>query len=77
MSHILYVGIDVSSSSNSACLMSDTGSVIAKFSFSNDLIGSESFVETLVHHLKSNGYQKIKIATESTSFYDFSPDAQT
>jgi len=71
MSHILYVGIDVSSSSNSACLMSETGSVIAKVSFSNDLIGAESFVETLLHHLNSNGYKKIKIATESTSFYDF------
>jgi transposase len=71
MSNTLFVGIDVSSSSNSACLMSHDGSVIAKASFSNDLSGANSFVDSLIHYLSSNSFKKLVIATESSAFFDF------
>jgi transposase len=71
MANILYVGIDVSSSSNSACFMSDDGSIVAKNSFSNDLSGANQFIESLLYHLRANGYKKIIAATESTSFFSF------
>ena len=71
MTTTLFIGIDVSSRANSACLMSDNGSIVNSFSFNNDLAGAEIFVNLMLHHLKQGAFKKLMIATEAASFYDF------
>ncbi|MBC8059979.1 MAG: IS110 family transposase [Clostridiaceae bacterium] len=65
----LFIGIDVSSSSNVVCVIDFNSTKHLQFSVSNNHIGAVKIVETLVSFLHKNKFKYLFIALESTSFY--------
>jgi len=70
MSKTLYVGIDVHTKDNNACFMDEQGNQLLKISFPNSLDGAQLLEEQLVQVIKEKDVQKVRIATEATSFLD-------
>lgn len=72
MSNNLFVGIDISSSSNVAVLLDNAGQRIGKIlSFPNNHEGAESFVDSLIQTAKSLAPTAISIGFESTGIYSW------
>ena len=69
---ILFVGCDVSSKENIACLMDDEGKELAYQTFPNTLSGAKAFEDILLKAMedKSFSFSQLKVATEATSFLD-------
>lgn len=65
----LFIGIDVSSSSNVVCAIDFNSTKHLQFSVSNNHIGAVKIAETLVSFLHMNKFKYLIIALESTSFY--------
>lgn len=65
----LFVGIDVSSSSNVVCAIDFNSTKHLQFSVSNNNIGAIKMVETLLSFLYQNKFKYVIVALESTSFY--------
>jgi transposase len=65
----LFIGIDVSSSSNVICAIDFNSTKHLQFSVSNNHIGAVKIAETLVLFLSKNKFKYLIIALESTSFY--------
>lgn len=65
----LFIGIDVSSSSNVLCAIDFNSTKHLQFSVSNNHIGAVKIAETLVSFLHKNKFKYLIIALESTSFY--------
>ena len=72
MSNNLFVGIDISSSSNVAVLLDDAGQRIGKtLSFANNYEGAESFIASLVQIAKPLLPNTISIGFEATGIYSW------
>ena len=65
----LFVGIDVSSSSNVVCAIDFNSTNHLQFSVSNNHNGAVKMVETLLIFLHKNKFKYVVVALESTSFY--------
>lgn len=65
----LFVGIDVSSSSNVVCAIDFNSTKHLQFSVSNNHNGAVKMVETLLIFLHKNKFKHVVVAPESTSFY--------
>jgi transposase len=65
----LFIGIDVSSSSNVICAIDFNSTKHIQFSVSNNHIGAVKIVETLLGFLSKNNFKFLIVALESTSFY--------
>lgn len=65
----LFIGIDVSSSSNVVCAIDFNSTKHLQFSVSNNHIGAVKIAETLILFLSQNKFKYLIIALESTSFY--------
>ena len=67
----LFVGIDVSSSTNYAFAMDFFGTKFLSFSFSNNQPGSNVLVNNVSNCLRQNNFKYVVFNMESTSFYSF------
>lgn len=67
----LFVGIDVSSSSNYFCAINFEGKHLLDFSITNDLPSSEIAVERIFNTLKENDLNFVIIVLESTNIFSF------
>lgn len=67
----LFVGIDVSSSSNYFCAINFEGKHILDFSITNDLPSSELAIEKIFNALKQNDLKFVTIVLESTNVFSF------
>lgn len=65
----LFVGIDVSSSSNVVCAIDFSSTKHLQFSVSNNHIGAVKMAETLLAFLCKSKFKYLIVALESTSFY--------
>lgn len=65
------MGIDVSHKNNQCCLLDDSGEVILEISVVNNLSGAYKLESVLAEHAQKFQADTLKVATESTSFYDF------
>ena len=70
--NVFYVGIDIASKINAACVLNGTGQMtINPFSFSNNNQGARELEDKLVEVCERESAASIKVATEATSFYDW------
>lgn len=67
----LFVGIDVSSSTNYAFAMDFFGTKFLSFSFTNNQPGSNILVSNVSNCMKQNNFKYVVFNMESTSFYSF------
>lgn len=68
----LYCGIDVAQKTNMVALIDGEGKeVINPFKITNDQFGAEELEKRLEEICLSQGFESLKIGTESTSFYDY------
>ena len=67
----LFVGIDVSSSSNYFCAINFEGKHILDFSITNDLPSSEIAVERIFNALQENDLKFVTLVLESTNIFSF------
>lgn len=67
----LFVGVDVSSSSNYFCAINFEGKHLLDFSITNDLPSSEIAVERIFNALKENDLRFVTIVLESTNVFSF------
>lgn len=67
----LFVGVDVSSSSNYFCAINFEGKHLLDFSITNDLPSSEIAVERIFNTLKENELNFVIIVLESTNIFSF------
>jgi len=67
----LFVGIDVSSSSNHFCAIDFEGNYILNFSTTNDLPSSESAVEKIFNSLQEYNFTNVILVLESTNVFSF------
>ena len=65
----LFVGIDVSSKSNTLCALDYQGNKLLKLEVLNNQPGAETILENIINCLNSNNLKYAVIALESTSFY--------
>jgi transposase len=65
----LFVGIDVSSKSNTLCALDYQGNKLLKLEVLNNQPGAETILENILNCLNSNNLKYAVIALESTSFY--------
>ena len=66
----LFVGIDVSSRSNTVCIINDTGDRIEKsFSIPNNPIGAFELIEKICSVMEKYHFDSLLIGAEATSFY--------
>ena len=70
MSKTLFVGCDVSSKTNTVCLMGEKGTRLAIKTLPNTLPGAETLESWLVEVIEKGKLATLKIATEATSFLD-------
>lgn len=75
MNHLkrtFYCGIDVAQKENMVALIDSEGKEIVKpFKVSNDQSGAEELEKRLEEICQAEGVENLKIASESTSFYDY------
>ncbi len=70
MSCILHVGIDVAQKTNKSTCLDETGEKVGKLIvFRNNLSGANHFADELMKRLQ--GFDRLLMGTEATSFYDF------
>ena len=67
----LFVGIDVSSTTNYAFAMDFFGTKFLSFSFQNNQPGCDILVSNVSHCLRLNDFKYVVFNMESTSFYSF------
>ncbi len=65
----LFVGIDVSSKSNTLCALDYMGNKLLQLEVLNNQPGAETILENIINCLSSNNLKYAVIALESTSFY--------
>jgi len=65
----LFVGIDVSSKSNTVCALDFKGNKLLNLTVANNRPGAESILENIVACLNIHKLEYVVIALESTSFY--------
>ena len=65
----LFVGIDVSSKSNTVCALDFKGNKLLNLTVANNRPGAESILENIVDCLNIHKLEYVVIALESTSFY--------
>lgn len=65
----LFVGIDVSSKSNTVCVMDFSCNHFLDITVANNQPGANQLVNALIEILLKNAFNKLVIALESTSFY--------
>lgn len=65
----LFVGIDVSSTTNVVCALDFSGDKLLNLKALNNQPGAESILESIISCLDSNSLEYAVIALESTSFY--------
>ena len=65
----LFVGIDVSSKSNTLCALDYEGNKLLQLEVLNNQPGAETILESIINCLNSNNLKYAVIALESTSFY--------
>lgn len=65
----LFVGIDVSSTTNVLCALDFSGNKLLKLEALNNQPGAESILDNILGCLDSNSLEYVVIALESTSFY--------
>ena len=65
----LFVGIDVSSKSNTLCALDYEGNKLLQLEVLNNQPGAETILENIINCLNSNNLKYAVIALESTSFY--------
>lgn len=65
----LFVGIDVSSMSNTLCALNYEGNKLLKLEVLNNQSGTEVILENIINCLNSSNLKYAVIALESTSFY--------
>lgn len=69
MTDMIYVGIDVSSRSNSICALDPTGSKLTAFTVQNDLNGSKELVSKVKRVLAGADFHSVSFGFEATSVY--------
>lgn len=67
--NILYIGIDLSLSSNHVVCLDARGQKLASFSVGNDLPGANSLVEKILQLSKSHQAEKVMVGMEATSLF--------
>ena len=65
----LFVGIDVSSLTNTVCAIDFQNNKLLDFDTKNNRIGAEYIAEAISNCLVSNNFEFVVIALEATSFY--------
>lgn len=70
MSKTLFVGCDVSSKTNTICLMDDKGTPLATKTLPNTLSGAQGLESWIVETMEKGKFSTLKIGTEATSFLD-------
>ncbi len=65
----LFVGVDVSSLTNTVCAIDFQNNKLLDFDTKNNRIGAEYIAEAIVNCLVSNNFEFVVIALEATSFY--------
>lgn len=65
----LFVGIDVSSTTNVLCALDFNGNKLLNLTALNNQPGAESILDSIIGCLDSNSLKYVVIALESTSFY--------
>jgi len=72
MSKNLFLGIDVHLKENTCCFLDSNGNQITNiFTFENNLQGAQMLENKIQDVMSSSDFDKVYIATESTSFLDF------
>lgn len=67
----LFAGIDSSKKNNQCCIVDHNGKVIKEINVTNNVTGAHKLEAVLSENARKLQSQELKIATESTSFYDF------
>lgn len=66
----LHIGIDISGRENMACILNENGDKLGPaFTFNNDQLGLDQFLEHLFLSAKKHNPEKINIGMEATNFY--------
>jgi len=66
---MIFVGIDVASNKHDCCILSNDGSVLATFQFSNDRSGFEKFIASVAEHCSKRDLSDARIGLESTGHF--------
>ena len=69
----LFVGLDVSSFDIKVCFLNGDGDQLKSFTTANDLPGATRLRDEILHTVKDQSVDVLRIGLESTSVYSFHP----